>query len=213
MSTVDERDRGDQQLDPDEPSRGSRLVWVVMAAGIAVVVLGLVFAGRFGSDPSITASPLIGSPAPEVVVAAFDGPGTVDLGGYRGDIVVVNFWASWCLGCRQEHAALIAASDQYRDLGVTFVGINYQDQPGPANAFLEDLGRGDDYVYAIDEASRTAFEFGVLGLPETFFIDRDGTVVAKVSGPASYELLSGTLDAILLGESVDSITTGEVENR
>ena len=79
--------------------------------------------------------------------------------------------------------------------------------------FLEDLGRGDDYVYAIDEASRTAFEFGVLGLPETFFIDRDGTVVAKVSGPVSYELLSGTLDAILLGESVDSVTTGEVENR
>lgn len=211
MSAVDERDG--EPLAEAEPRRGGRLIWVVMGVGLAVVVLGVVFAGRFGSDPTVTASPLIGTPAPEVTVAAFDGEGVVDLADYRGDIVVVNFWASWCLGCRQEHAALVAAADQYRDLGVTFIGINYQDGAGPAGAFLDDLGRGDGYVYATDDGSRTAFEFGVLGLPETFFIDRDGTVVAKVSGPVSYELLSRTLDAILLGRGVDSVTTGDVENR
>ena len=188
-------------------------MWVVMAVGLLVVGLGVVFAGRFGADPSVTASPLIGSPAPDVTMAAFEGDGEIDLADYRGDIVVVNFWASWCLGCRQEHAALVAAADQYRDLGVTFIGVNYQDASGPAAAFLDELGRGDGYLYGVDAASRVAFEFGVLGLPETFFIDRDGVVVAKVSGPVSYGLLSRTLDAVVLGEAVDSVTTGEVENR
>ena len=188
-------------------------MWAVMAVGVLVVALGVVFAGRFGTDPSVTASPLIGTPAPDIRIPAFEGTGAVDLADLRGDIVVVNFWASWCLGCRQEHAALVAAADRYRDLGVTFVGINYQDAPGPATAFLDDLGRGVDYVYAVDAASRAAFEFGVLGLPETFFIDRDGVVVAKVSGPISYPLLAQTLDAILVGQAVDSVTTGDVENR
>lgn len=206
-------ERDGERLAEAEPRFGSRLIWVVIGVGLIVVVLGVVFAGRFGSDPTVSASPLIGTPAPEVTVAAFNGEGVVNLVDYRGDIVVVNFWASWCLGCRQEHAALVAAADQYRELGVTFIGINYQDGAGQADAFLDELGRGDDYVYATDEGSRTAFEFGVLGLPETFFIDRDGTVVAKVSGPVSYELLTRTLDAILLGRAVDSITTGDVENR
>lgn len=212
MSAGDERQPDEPRLESG-PGRGSRLIWVVIGAGLVVVVLGVVFAGRFGSDPTVTASPLIGSSAPEVTIASFDGEGVIDMSDYRGDIVVVNFWASWCLGCRQEHAALVAAADQYRDLGVTFIGINYQDGAGPAAAFLDDLGRGDSYVYATDEGSRTAFEFGVLGLPETFFVDRDGTVVAKVSGPVSYELLTKTLDAILLGQGVDSVTTGDVENR
>ena len=210
MSTTDQSDTTPGAA--VEPPRGRRSIWLVMLGGVVVVVLGVVFAGRFGTDPTVTASPLIGTPAPEVAITAFDG-GVVDLADYRGDIVVLNFWASWCLGCRQEHAALVAASDQYRELGVTFVGVNYQDAAGPARAFLDDLGRGDDYVYGVDEGSRTAFEFGVLGLPETFFIDREGTVVAKVSGPLSFGLLTRTLDAILLGRSVDSVTTGDVENR
>jgi len=68
-------------------------------------------------------------------------------------------------------------------------------------------------VYAIDEGSSTAFDWGVLGLPETFFVDRDGVVVGKVSGPVSYALVTRTLDQIIIGEAVGDITTGDVENR
>ena len=81
------------------------------------------------------------------------------------------------------------------------------------DAFLSELGRSPSTVYTVDEGSRTAFEWGVLGLPETFFVDRDGVVVGKVSGPLTYGLLSRTIDQIILGEAVGDITTGEVENR
>jgi cytochrome c biogenesis protein CcmG/thiol:disulfide interchange protein DsbE len=198
----------------DVKRRGGAAAWIAIVAGIGVVVVGIVFADRFGSDPTLTASPLIGQPVPAVTVAGFDGGEPIDLTALEGDITVVNFWASWCLGCRQEHEALLAAADTYSEFGVTFVGVNYQDSPGNAVAFLDELGRGDGYLYGSDEESRTAFEFGVLGLPETFFIDRDGIIVGKVSGPVSHALLVGTLDRLILGEAIDAeVTTGEVENR
>lgn len=192
---------------------GSRLVWVVIAGGLVFVAMAVVFAGRFGTDPGISSSPLIGEPAPNSEIALMDSSGTVALDDFAGDIRVVNYWASWCLGCRTEHQALTQAASDYSDLGITFIAINYQDSPGNAEKFLDELGRSDVTVYTVDEDSRTAFEWGVLGLPETFFVDRHGIVVGKVSGPVSYGLLSRTIDQIILGESVGDIETGDVENR
>jgi cytochrome c biogenesis protein CcmG/thiol:disulfide interchange protein DsbE len=192
---------------------GSRIVWVVIAGGLLFVVMAVIFAGRFGTDPGISSSPLIGHGAPNSEFALMDGSGTVALNDFEGDIRVVNYWASWCLGCRTEHQALTQAASEYADLGITFVAVNYQDSPGNAEAFLDELGRSDVTVYGVDENSRTAFEWGVLGLPETFFVDRHGIVVGKVSGPVSYGLLSRTIDQIILGESIGDIETGDVENR
>jgi cytochrome c biogenesis protein CcmG, thiol:disulfide interchange protein DsbE len=200
-------------VDAERP-RASRAVWAAIAAGIAVMVLGLVFASRFGSDPSLTRSPLIGRPAPDVAMAGYGGGPDIRLSDLRGDIVVVNFWASWCTGCRAEHEALLLGAAAYEELGVTFIAINYQDVPAAADAFLDDLGRSEQTRYGVDGDSRVAFEFGVLGLPETFFIDREGTIVAKVSGAVDFDLLAGTIEAIALGEAVDpEVITGEVENR
>lgn len=195
----------------DQP--GSRMVWVVIAGGLLFVVIAVMFAGRFGSDPGISSSPLIGTPAPSSAVALMDGSGSVTIDDFDGDIRVVNYWASWCLGCRTEHQALTQAASDYEDFGVTFVAINYQDSPANAEGFLDELGRSPATIYTVDEDSRTAFTWGVLGLPETFFVDRDGIVVGKVSGPLSYGLLSQTIDQIILGESIGDIETGDVENR
>lgn len=189
------------------------MVWVVIAAGVAFLVLAVIFAGRFGSDPSLTASPLIGEPAPTTPISLVDETGSVSVADHLGDIVIVNFWASWCGGCRSEHAALTQAADAYAGFDTTFIAVNYQDAPERAEAFLDELGRSDATTYVFDKGSETAFEWGVLGLPETFFIDRDGVVVAKVSGPVTYGLLTETIDQIILGEVVGEITTGEVENR
>ena len=191
----------------------NRIVWVVIVAGLVVVVVGVAFAGSLGSDPTIVESALVGEQAPDVELADFDGSGTVRTSDFAGDVVVVNFWAAWCTGCRTEHDALLAASDEYSDFGVTFLGINTQDQSGPAQAFLDDFGRGDHYRYAVDERSLAAFSYGVHGLPETFFIDRDGVVVGKVIGPVTLDLLAGTIDNILLGNAVDSVRTGETETQ
>jgi cytochrome c biogenesis protein CcmG/thiol:disulfide interchange protein DsbE len=196
-----------------DSQRGSRMVWVVIAAGLAFLVVAVIFAGRFGTDPGISSSPLIGQPAPNSQIALMDGSGSIEIDDYPDDIRVINYWASWCLGCRTEHQALLAAALDYSAYGVTFIAINYQDTPTNANDFLDELGRSAVTVYTVDEDSRTAFQWGVIGLPETFFVDREGIVVGKVSGPVSYELLSLTIDQIILGESIGEIKTGEVENR
>lgn len=196
-----------------DTQRGSRMVWAVIVAGLVFIALGIMFAGRFGSDPTTSNSPLMFKQAPTGSMALMDGTGDVSVADYDGDIVVVNFWASWCLGCRTEHDALSRAAADYEDFGATFLAVNYQDTPGGADAFLEELGVSPQTVYAVDEGSETAFEWGVLGLPETFFVDRDGIVVAKVSGPITYGLLAQTIDSIIVGEAVGDISTGEVENR
>jgi cytochrome c biogenesis protein CcmG, thiol:disulfide interchange protein DsbE len=189
------------------------MVWVVIAVGVVFIALGVVFADRFGSDPTISNSPLMLQQAPIEPIALMDGSGEVSVADFDGDIVVVNFWASWCLGCRTEHDALTQAASDYADFGTTFLSVNYQDTPGNAESFLEELGLSAETTYAVDEGSATAFEWGVLGLPETFFVDRDGIIVAKVSGPITYGLLAETIDKIIIGESVGDISTGEVENR
>lgn len=197
-----------------QSGRGDTLFWAVMAAVIVVLVIGVVLSRRFGSDPTVTASPLIGKHVPKVTVPYLEDDAEFSFDDFDGDIVVVNFWASWCFGCRQEHAALVSAAAEYADFAVTFVAVNYQDVTvARAVGFLDELGRSPETIYVRDEGSRTALEFGVLGLPETFFVARDGTVVGKVTGPVTGQLLVETLDKILLGQTVGQVKTGEVENR
>lgn len=189
------------------------MTWVAIGAGLIFLALALVFASRFGGDPGISSSPLIGQEAPDELIDLMDGRGTTSVADYLGDIVVVNFWASWCLGCRTEHEALTQGAADYAGFGTTFIAINYQDSPERAEAFLDELGRSAVTVYTVDDGSSTAFEWGVLGLPETFFVDRDGVVVGKVSGPLTYGLLSRTIEQIIVGDTIGDISTGEVENR
>jgi cytochrome c biogenesis protein CcmG/thiol:disulfide interchange protein DsbE len=187
-----------------------RLAAVVVA--VAAIGIGAVFGSRLTSDPTLVDSPLIGRPAPEVLLPALEGPGEVALAGLRGQIVVVNFWASWCVACREEHPALVGAAQQYRDAGVTFVGVDYQDSKASAVAFLDELGRGgENYSYATDPGSRAALEFGLFGVPETFVIDRSGTMVAKITGPSTFPLLAGVLDAVIAGQRPGVQTGGPVQ--
>lgn len=188
---------------------------VVVAVGVAVLALAVVFSSRFGNDPQLGESPLIGQPAPELTLPYLEFDEELDFSDLDGEVAVINFWASWCLACRTEHEALTTAAAAYGELGVAFVGVDVQDTAGNALDFLDEFGRGEPYAYVEDDRSRASLEYGVLGVPETFFVDRDGTIVAKVSGPVNASLLSGTLDAILLGRGDDLgvVKTGEVENR
>jgi cytochrome c biogenesis protein CcmG/thiol:disulfide interchange protein DsbE len=152
---------------------------------------------------------LIGQPAPDLTLPYLERAGELSLADLRGDVVVVNFWASWCVPCREEHPALVAAADDYRSSGVTFVGIVYQDQPDQAIAFLDELGRAYDSL--IDPDSAAAIEFGVFGVPETYLIDREGIVVGKVTGKSDYPLLAGMIEQTLAGEIPQSRMDGEVQ--
>lgn len=116
----------------------------------------------------------------------------------RGTPVVVNFWASWCLPCREEAPLLERSWREARDRGVLFVGLNQQDVLGDARRFLREFEAS--YLNVRDPGNEVARRWGLVGLPETFFLDADGRVVAHILGAAS---------AIELREGIEAARSGE----
>lgn len=186
--------------------------WAAVLAVMGSVALAVVFATRFGKDPNLVPSPLLGRPAPELDLPLLDGAGQFDSTLLEGKVVVINFFASWCLPCRQEQPDLTAAADAFADRGVVLVGIAYQDEPAQALEFLEELGRSNRAVYLADPGGRAAIAFGVFGIPETFFLSTDGTVVAKAVGATNALVLGTTIDAVLAGERPGQDVLGETFN-
>ena len=178
----------------------------VLAVGFAVVL-----ASRFGSDPGLVDSPLLDKPAPEFTLTPLEGGEPVALSDLRGQIVVLNFFASWCTECRKEHPALVSTADAFAGDGVTFVQVSYQESPPESIAYLDVAGRSDAAFYLADPGSRTAIAYGVFGIPETFFIDEEGTVVGKVIGESDAYTLGATIDAIQRGESPGQSVTGSTQ--
>jgi len=191
--------------------RGPRLGAAIVGAAILAVVL-VVFGSRIGINTDDIASPLIGRPAPDLVLPLLESDGEVSMSTLDADVVVLNFFASWCLQCRLEHPDLVSTNDAYADRGVRFVGINYQDNLGPARDFLDELGRGEGYLYVDDPGSRAAIELGVFGIPETFFI-RDGIIVGKLIGQTNALVLSEALESILSGDQMNSRQVGERQSQ
>ena len=192
---------------PGQDAGRPRWPWLVAAVLIGVgLATAVVFATRFGDDPNFVESPLIGQPMPDVTLEALDGSGPVHFPDLVGDITVVNFWASYCFPCRAEHGLLTEAARQFDS--VNFVGVVFQDTPDRASEFLDELGRG--YPHVVDPDSRGAINFGVFGIPETYFINTEGIVVGKIVGELRPGVLEDTLGQIILGERPGTQTLGTV---
>lgn len=156
---------------------------------LVVAILGGFFIWGLNPDrdPNAIPSVLISKPAPQFDLGPIEGvdvPGlkTADLSA-SGEPVVLNVFASWCVPCRAEHAVLTRLA---RDEGFDLMGINYKDKPADARAWLEELG--NPYVrIGADESGRAGIDWGISGVPETFILDAEGTVVWRYVGPIATE--------------------------
>lgn len=175
-----------------------------LAAIGALPVLAL-FAFGFTRNPAEIPSPLPGNAAPTFDLTVF-APGerpltrqvgdTIRLATQAGRVVVLNFWASWCQPCRDEHDALSTTALEYAGRPVQFVGVLYNDAPTAALQWIAEMG-GQSYPSTLDRDSRTAIAYGLYGIPETFIIDGGGRIAAKHVGPISQPQLRQLIDSLL----------------
>jgi cytochrome c biogenesis protein CcmG/thiol:disulfide interchange protein DsbE len=180
------------------PRPRPRWRWAIGAALLAPTVGVLVLlAHGFVRDPRYIPSPLLGRAAWPFALPLLDG-GEVRLAQLRGQVVVVNFWASWCPPCRQEARTLEAAWRRFKDEGVVFVGVNTLDDEASARAFVQEFGL--TYPNGIDTGGRITVAYGVWGLPETFVIDRHGRITYKHVGAIGAATLVAKLEEAAHGE-------------
>ena len=160
---------------------------VILVAGIAItLVLVVILATGLGKDPQAIDSPLIGKQAPDFALQAVGTHETLDLKQFRGKPLVVNFWATWCRPCYEEHPVLVSNA-QLLQGQVQFLGVVFQDKEEKIQAFLND--RGSAYPTLVDQGGKTAIAYGVGGVPETFFLNKDGKIVDKFVGPIDPDTL------------------------
>ncbi len=198
--SISGEDRSEHHPSGFEPAgsarRRRRSRWVVVGAVVAAIsVLTSLLAFGLSRDPNLIGSALIGRPAPNFTLRTLDGSGTVRLSSFRGQVIVLNFWASWCADCRVEHPALADAWERYRDQGVVILGIPFEDPLPNSRAYAREVG--GDWPLLTDPDSKASFSYGVYGVPETFFIGRDGRVAYKQVGAVTYELLTDQITRLL----------------
>jgi cytochrome c biogenesis protein CcmG/thiol:disulfide interchange protein DsbE len=171
------RPLGDEEAPPPSGSRTRGLivagVILALVLGVAWVAVSVMGTGDLGEDP-------FGRAAPDFTLPALRGDREISLSDHAGSPVVLNFWASWCGPCKDEAPILAAAEKAWRDQGVVFLGVDTADNREDALAFEEAFGIEYESVFDVD--SELSSSFGVIGYPETFFIDAEGVIHAKHVG-------------------------------
>jgi cytochrome c biogenesis protein CcmG/thiol:disulfide interchange protein DsbE len=170
-------------------ARVARIVVVVAILGL-VVTLAL----AFRRDPHDIKTGTIGKPAPAFTLQRLDGSGEVTLAELSGKVVVLNFFASWCLPCIQENPALVRVFERYRASDVVMVGVNYQESRDNARAYVQRMGMV--WPTVADDDGRAAFSYGVFMPPETFFIGTDGVIAGRHIGPIDEVTLVNGIEAL-----------------
>jgi cytochrome c biogenesis protein CcmG, thiol:disulfide interchange protein DsbE len=165
---------------------------LIVGAVLAATLVGVLFLG-LGNDPGKIKSPLLGKPAPTFALRQVGTQNTIDVAQLKGKPVVINFWATWCGPCWEEHPVLVANARALQP-NVQFLGVVFQDKEEKILSFLDQ--RGSSYPTVVDDAGKTAIAYGVGGVPETFFLDANGVVVAKHTGPMTSEDIEANLKLV-----------------
>ncbi len=167
-------------------------ITVLVTAGF----LGLLLWGMLNQEPitGLSGVTMVNQPAPDFSLTTFDG-GTISLANLRGKPVVINFWASWCPPCRIEAPLIERTWRVYRDRGLIFLGINIQDRKEDALDYMREFDI--TYPNGPDPTGEIAIDYGVSGLPVTFFIDRKGEVVRRWVGAIETSVLNSSIEEIM----------------
>lgn len=170
----------------DGASQRRRLTFALIPLA-AFLALAALFYFSLGADTQRLPSALIGRPAPQVAMPPLPGANTPAFSGddlRRGNVTLVNVFASWCGPCRDEHPYLmkLAADEGLKAKGVRIAGLAYKDDPDQSLRFLKGLGNPYDFI-GVDRNGRVGVEWGVYGVPETFVVKGDGTIAYKFVGP------------------------------
>lgn len=165
--------------------------WGGWLAGLGLLAF-LVFLGLGLYDRSL--SQVQSGTAPDFELTTFDGQ-TIRLSALRGQVVVINFWASWCLPCRQEAPILEATWREYRDRGVVFIGVDYLDTETEARAYIAEFN--NTYPNGPDLGTRIAQAYRIKGVPETYFVDRKGLLQGFFIGPLTRDELHRRIENLL----------------
>jgi cytochrome c biogenesis protein CcmG, thiol:disulfide interchange protein DsbE len=176
----------------------------VLLIGLAAVLplVGVLLANiKRDPNPSQKRSPLVGRAAPPFSLLPVGGGPPIALEGLRGKPVVVNFWATWCGPCAQEHEVLQQAARAYAGR-VQFLGVVYDDEEARVQAFLDRYGTA--YPSVLDVNGRTAIAYGVYGVPETYFIDAQGHVVQKYAFPLDARTMAQQLSQMTPATAAES---------
>jgi cytochrome c biogenesis protein CcmG/thiol:disulfide interchange protein DsbE len=180
--------------EPRTPDPGPRTWWrwVIPLAVVPVLVL---LAYGFSTDPRAIPSPLIGKPAPLFKLQSFDG-NQISLAELKGKVVVLNFWASWCYpACYEEAPVLEGGWREYEERGAIVVGVDIQDTQEAALKFINQFNL--TFPNAPDPRGKVSVEYGVYGVPETFFIDRRGMIRKKHVGAVTESVFREEVEKLL----------------
>jgi cytochrome c biogenesis protein CcmG/thiol:disulfide interchange protein DsbE len=195
-----------EPVTPEASPRSRR--WLVSLPLVGFIALAGLFLVRLhGGDPSKIPSALIGRPAPQTALPALEGlvvngaqvPG-LDPAAFKGKVSVVNVWASWCVPCHDEAPLFTLLAGDKR---LQIVGINYKDGADNARRFLGRYGNPFGIV-GVDGNGRASIEWGVYGVPETFVVGREGTILYKMVGPVTPQ----NIDSVLKVEIEKALKAG-----
>lgn len=179
----------------DQPRTRARLSVVPLVAWLAVAaLLGLFFYGLTTQRLQAGIVPKPNTIAPDFQLTTYDGQ-SVHLASYRGKVVVVNFWASWCVPCKDEQPVLESLWKRYQDRGVVFLGVDIQDTQHDGLAFIRQFGAS--YPMAPDPTGAVSISYGVVGMPETYIVSREGTIARKIVGPVDANQMIAPLEELL----------------
>jgi thiol-disulfide isomerase/thioredoxin len=194
--------------DIDDPKRRSLVIWAVVVAVAFVVFIGAWW-WLFGrGNPSTTSTAATGAtgaaalnePLPALKGTSLDGE-PLDAASFRGHVLVVNAWATWCLPCKQEQPDLVALANRYRDRGVAFLGVNYRDDRAAAKRWVADTFHVP-YPSIYDPSGRSASVLAYpLGLPDTYVVDPSGTIRWGIYGQTDAKQLGALIDQVLASPS------------